>query len=283
MNAHQEILSQVTQLAQGSATQDDLINAIYAVITKNLADNANDRFNQTAVKNAISLSPTIQVMAERAKPRLLHIYPSPVETFSVGGAKVEVMNEYPRKPKVMNVEPNWQGMFDFAINIARTEIDEGKGRGVVLEMLEYGKRLDAEYQAEPKVTDGECCSCGISATDGIFNNPENKILYPNISNTAWMCRDCNDDLQEHNDLQETMRQIKYNQGFLRDEPEQEKETEKSDMVKCFNCGYTDEKEVMNPVDDRRSFGDLVNPNTPWYCDDCSEVGEKARLEYEVTD
>jgi len=209
MNAHQEILSQVTELAQGSATQDDLINAIYAVInTKSLV-------NDTAVKNAISLSRTIEAMAERAKPRLLHVRPSPVETFFMGGSKVEVMNEYPHKPKVMNVEPNWQGMFDFAINIARTEIDKGKGRGVVLEMLEYGKRLDAEYQTEPKETDGECCSCGISATDGIFNNPENKILYPNISNTAWMCRDCNDEVK--NKIQEKIRQIKYNQGFLRDE------------------------------------------------------------------
>ncbi len=154
MNPHQDILNQVTELAQGSATQDDLINAIYAVITKNLANDVSNRFNDTCVKNAISLSRTIEAMAERAKPRLLHVRPSPVETFSMGGAKVEVMNEYPHKPKVMNVEPNWQGMFDFAINIARTEIDKGKGRGVVLEMLEYGKRLDAEYQAEQEeVTD----------------------------------------------------------------------------------------------------------------------------------
>ena len=125
MNPHQDILNQVTELAQGSATQDDLINAIYAVITKNLANDVSDRFNDLSVKNAISLSRTIEAMAKRAKPRLLHVRPSPVETFSMGGSKVEVMNEYPRKPKVMNVEPNWQGMFDFAINIVRTEIDEG--------------------------------------------------------------------------------------------------------------------------------------------------------------
>ena len=54
----------------------------------------------------------------------------------------------------------------------------------------------------------------------------------------------------------------------------------SSMVKCFNCSYTDKRTEMNPVDDRRDIANtLVNQNTPWYCSDCSEVGEKARVEY----
>ncbi len=54
------------------------------------------------------------------------------------------------------------------------------------------------------------------------------------------------------------------------------------LVFCKFCGYSDEPEEMNPIDDRTQFGDLVNPDTKWYCDDCSTLGEYARVNYEPT-
>ena len=41
----------------------------------------------------------------------------------------------------MDLEPHWPGMFNFVISIVRKELDEGQGRAIVTEMLEFGKRL----------------------------------------------------------------------------------------------------------------------------------------------
>jgi len=48
-------------------------------------------------------------------------------------------------------------------------------------------------------------------------------------------------------------------------------------VSCKYCGYQDEQSEMNPIDDATQFGDLVNPNTNWYCDDCGSSGEYERI------
>ena len=48
-------------------------------------------------------------------------------------------------PRTMTVEPNWQQMFRFAIELTKTGVGEGQGQGVIIEMLEYGQRLDAEF------------------------------------------------------------------------------------------------------------------------------------------
>ena len=45
--------------------------------------------------------------------------------------------------KTINVEPNWQRMFDYAVAIVRKEIPEDQGQQTVIEMLDYGKRLHA--------------------------------------------------------------------------------------------------------------------------------------------
>jgi hypothetical protein len=58
----------------------------------------------------------------------------------------------------------------------------------------------------------------------------------------------------------------------------------SRLVACVYCGLQDERTELMPVDDRTLFGDLVNPNTDWYCSDCADTwAEKTgRVENEVT-
>jgi len=46
----------------------------------------------------------------------------------------------------MDIEttPNWHSMFDFAIRIVETEIAETNGQALVVEMLRYGQRMNAQ-------------------------------------------------------------------------------------------------------------------------------------------
>tara|TARA_R100000664_G_C2754150_1_gene141691 strand:+ start:1659 stop:1844 length:186 start_codon:yes stop_codon:yes gene_type:complete len=48
--------------------------------------------------------------------------------------------------KEINCEPNWQGMFDFAIAIVKTNVPKDQGKETVVEMLEFGKRLQAFHE-----------------------------------------------------------------------------------------------------------------------------------------
>ena len=52
--------------------------------------------------------------------------------------------------KTINVEPNWQRIFDYAVAIVRAEIPEDQGQQTVIEMLEFGKRLEAARSIQPK-------------------------------------------------------------------------------------------------------------------------------------
>jgi len=45
-------------------------------------------------------------------------------------------------PEDILVEPDWQGMFKFAIRIVETEIPKEQGRELVKEMLAFGGRLE---------------------------------------------------------------------------------------------------------------------------------------------
>ena len=57
--------------------------------------------------------------------------------------------------KTISCEPDWQGMFSFAVNIVKTNIPQDQGRETVIEMLEFGKRLQAfhdKVKAETKKT-----------------------------------------------------------------------------------------------------------------------------------
>ncbi len=41
----------------------------------------------------------------------------------------------------INVEPNWENMFNVAISITNTQIDKNNGQQIVVEMLKFGQRL----------------------------------------------------------------------------------------------------------------------------------------------
>ena len=43
--------------------------------------------------------------------------------------------------KFINVEPDWNNMFNVAISITNTQIDKNNGHKFVVEMLKYGQRL----------------------------------------------------------------------------------------------------------------------------------------------
>ena len=48
-----------------------------------------------------------------------------------------------KNPRTMNVVPHWPSMFALAIEVVSKQIDKDCGRDFVIEMLEFGKRLEA--------------------------------------------------------------------------------------------------------------------------------------------
>ena len=44
-------------------------------------------------------------------------------------------------------------MFRFAIELTKSGVGEGQGQAVIIEMLEYGQRLDAEFTRFEKELD----------------------------------------------------------------------------------------------------------------------------------
>tara|TARA_Y100000593_G_scaffold71279_1_gene130872 strand:- start:2532 stop:2693 length:162 start_codon:yes stop_codon:yes gene_type:complete len=50
----------------------------------------------------------------------------------------------------IKLEPNWEGMFRYAIRIATREIPEERGQEVVVRMLEYGTELVKQYEEGSK-------------------------------------------------------------------------------------------------------------------------------------
>ena len=48
----------------------------------------------------------------------------------------------------VSVEPNWAKLFEFAKQVAVSQIKENKGRGIVVEMLNYGALLLKEKKGE---------------------------------------------------------------------------------------------------------------------------------------
>jgi len=45
-------------------------------------------------------------------------------------------------PEDILLEPDWQGMFRYAVAIVETEIPVDRGQKIVKEMLEFGGRLE---------------------------------------------------------------------------------------------------------------------------------------------
>lgn len=50
--------------------------------------------------------------------------------------------------KFINLEPHWCAMFDLAVRQVKSILDEEEGRAFILEMLEFGKRLNEPYCKE---------------------------------------------------------------------------------------------------------------------------------------
>ena len=46
------------------------------------------------------------------------------------------------KLRTMDVTPEWGALFELAKQLVQNGLAEGQGRELVLEMLEYGKKLD---------------------------------------------------------------------------------------------------------------------------------------------
>ena len=47
----------------------------------------------------------------------------------------------------VEITPKWESLFAFAETIVKDTITKGQGQSYVLEMLEYGKRLDIARQS----------------------------------------------------------------------------------------------------------------------------------------
>lgn len=52
---------------------------------------------------------------------------------------INIVNRVPDRD--IDITPNWSGMFGYAIVIA-SQLEEGQGRNLVVDMLTYGKKLE---------------------------------------------------------------------------------------------------------------------------------------------
>ena len=50
--------------------------------------------------------------------------------------------------RIMELTPNWQSFFELSKQIVTAHLPEDAGRSVVLEMLDYGQRLDRQSNKE---------------------------------------------------------------------------------------------------------------------------------------
>jgi hypothetical protein len=46
-------------------------------------------------------------------------------------------------PETIDLTPHWPGVFSFAVELCRAGLSKGDGRDLVVEMLEFGARLEA--------------------------------------------------------------------------------------------------------------------------------------------
>ena len=53
--------------------------------------------------------------------------------------KINIVNSVPDRE--IDVTPNWSGLFGYAMVLA-SQLEEGQGRQLVIQMLEYGKKLE---------------------------------------------------------------------------------------------------------------------------------------------
>lgn len=93
-------------------------------------------------------------------------------------------------PETINCEPDWQTMFDTAATIARDEIAPNCGQMFVIEMLEFGKRLE-EAAARRLAADVKQCHDDSGCTDcgELMRMP---IAFNQLSRLTqkYVCTDC---------------------------------------------------------------------------------------------
>ena len=57
--------------------------------------------------------------------------------------KFQSVRKSERSVESVDVTPHWPGMFRFAVQLCRDGLEKGEGRDLVIEMLEFGARLEA--------------------------------------------------------------------------------------------------------------------------------------------
>ena len=56
-------------------------------------------------------------------------------------------------PETIDLTPHWPGMFRYAVALCRDGLSEGQGRHLVIEMLEFGARLEAARTTDTQKED----------------------------------------------------------------------------------------------------------------------------------
>jgi hypothetical protein len=54
--------------------------------------------------------------------------------------------------RTIDLTPHWPGVFRYAVQLCRHGLSEGQGRELVIEMLEFGARLEAAKAAIANAT-----------------------------------------------------------------------------------------------------------------------------------
>ena len=61
---------------------------------------------------------------------------------------MNLSNEQSPKLETMSCEPHWPGMFDLAVSKTMSNVPVNEGQALIVEMLEYGKRLHLASKEE---------------------------------------------------------------------------------------------------------------------------------------
>ena len=68
---------------------------------------------------------------------------------------MNISNEQSPKLETMSCEPHWPGMFDLAVSKTMSNVPVNEGQALIVEMLEYGKRLYLASEEDEGETEGE--------------------------------------------------------------------------------------------------------------------------------
>ena len=62
----------------------------------------------------------------------------------IGKETFHISEQIDKGIRTVNIAPENQGLFRFAIQLVKDHIKEDQGRNFVIQMLEHGKKLDAD-------------------------------------------------------------------------------------------------------------------------------------------